>query len=281
MATLVDGLVFWKVTFASFLKVTRDELLRDPAVSPYTPENPQMIFSFYVGYDKGDELLDNADVVTEFGAVWDRTLEETFGDDPIWAKYGRARLGLRLHVLNDSYAAPSWGVSHLAHAGYDAGADFLFQCNDDVQLVTQQWARLLIAEFDQYAFTVPAVDPNTGKPNGQLRTIKPGVSGPKDATNPYLLTQTFVHRTHMEIFDSYFPLIFRNWHSDNWLTRVYGKKYTYKRHGVMVKHKTGAVGKRYPVFSAGDKLGTELQRGGQKIAQFVSEQQQRKVASSA
>lgn len=281
MATLVDGLVFWKVTFASFLSVTRDELLRDPAVSPYTRDKPQLIFSFYIGYDKGDEVLDNDDAVAEFGRVWDRTIDDAFGDDPVWREHGRARLGLRLHVLNDSYAAPSWGVSHLAHAGYDAGADYLFQCNDDVQLVTLQWARLLISEFDQNAFTVPAVDAVTGAPTGELQTIRPGVSGPKDATNPYLLTQTFVHRTHMEIFESYFPLVFRNWHSDNWLTRVYGKKYTYKKHGVMVKHKTGEVGKRYPVYAVGDKLAAELARGGQTIHKFIKEQEERKVAPPA
>jgi hypothetical protein len=225
------------------------------------------VFSFYVGYDKGDPILDDDAAVKAWGDVWDATLKEAFdGDDVdeeekrLWKELGAAHLGLRMFRMDDTDGAPSWGVTHLAQAGYDAGADYLFQLNDDVELVTPGYTRLLIDELAKHAYT----DDATGK------SYQLGVSGPKDKTTSWLLTQTFVHRTHMEIFDTYFPIEFRNWHSDNWLTRVYGP-FTHRKHAVTLKHQTGAVGKRYPVYRAGDKLEGELRVGRDRINAFIRE----------
>ena len=48
-----------------------------------------------------------------------------------------------------------------------------------------------------------------------------GVSGPVDTGNVKLMTQTMVSRVHLEIFNTYYPPIFRNWWSDDWLNAVY------------------------------------------------------------
>ena len=47
-----------------------------------------------------------------------------------------------------------------------------------------------------------------------------GVAGPLDTTNERILTHAFVHKTHVEIFDAFFPATFKNWWSDDWISQV-------------------------------------------------------------
>ena len=37
-----------------------------------------------------------------------------------------------------------------------------------------------------------------------------------------LLTQSFVHRTHYDIFGYYYPKEIMNWGIDDWITEIYG-----------------------------------------------------------
>jgi hypothetical protein len=53
-----------------------------------------------------------------------------------------------------------------------------------------------------------------------------GVTGPLDINlkrhrDITILTQSFVHRTHYEIFGFLYPWIFKNWYSDDWMTYIY------------------------------------------------------------
>jgi len=59
-------------------------------------------------------------------------------------------------------------------------------------------------------------------------TLGFGITGPLDESNQRLLTQSFAHRTHMDIFGIYFAEPFKNWWSDDWLTRVYGEEFTFR-----------------------------------------------------
>ena len=93
-----------------------------------------------------------------------------------------------------------------------------------------------------------------------------GVAGPLDTTNERILTHAFVHRTHVEIFDAFFPATFKNWWSDDWISQVYGRRATFARKDVVVTHnvqsqKTGAWN-RYDVdHSAQHALHSEVQKG--------------------
>jgi hypothetical protein len=75
-----------------------------------------------------------------------------------------------------------------------------------------------------------------------------GVTGPSDVSNRRILTQSFVHRTHIDIFGIYFAEPFKNWWSDDWLTKVYGNTNTLRDHSVTVRHQVSSEGQRYPVF---------------------------------
>jgi len=133
-------------------------------------------------------------------------------------------------------------------AGYDNGADYFYQINDDVKMKTPNW---------ESTFT------------SQLQTTKGfGVTGPTDESNTRILTQTFTHRTHLQIFDQYFPDPFRNWWSDDWLSEVYSGC-TFRSHGIMVQHQTSNVGQRYPVHEAAGALRTEVMRGQEKIRAWL------------
>ena len=47
-----------------------------------------------------------------------------------------------------------------------------------------------------------------------------GFAGPLDTNNPRLMTQSFAHCTHHEIFGYYYPTEFKNWYSDDWATQA-------------------------------------------------------------
>ena len=46
-----------------------------------------------------------------------------------------------------------------------------------------------------------------------------------------IFTQSFVHRTHLEIFGFLYPPVFRNWYSDDWISEVYKPDWKIQNHG--------------------------------------------------
>jgi hypothetical protein len=76
-------------------------------------------------------------------------------------------------------------------AAYDMGVDYMYQINDDTAMASSGWEKGLTSVLQQ--------------------SHNLGVTGPKDANNHRILTQSFVHRTHVAIFDCYFDGAFKNW----------------------------------------------------------------------
>jgi hypothetical protein len=54
-----------------------------------------------------------------------------------------------------------------------------------------------------------------------------------------------VHRTHLKIFDDYYPDEFDNWWLDNWISVVYGNSHTTKLIDWVVVHHINYHGTRY------------------------------------
>ena len=49
-----------------------------------------------------------------------------------------------------------------------------------------------------------------------------GLTGPITIDgNIYILTQCFVHRTHIDIFNFFYPEEITNWYCDNWINDLY------------------------------------------------------------
>lgn len=156
-------------------------------------------FDFYFGYDAGDPLLDTPAGPDAFMNLFAETMSNV--TEPV-----RMRLvAINTHGVK---GAPSWAVGVLAQMAVHDGADYLFQVNDDTEMISSGWADKL---------------PDKLAASGHV-----GVTGPLDLRNPHILTQSFVHRAHVAAFPRFFPKPFRNWWSDDWISSVYGPHATLK-----------------------------------------------------
>lgn len=139
-----------------------------------------------------------------------------------------------------------------ASAVADHGCDYLYRINDDTELITPNWAERFISALREF-------DP----PNF-------GVVGPTcHQGNTDILTHDFVHRSHVELFGSHYPVSLTDWWLDDWISGVYGPHRTRKLPDVEVVHRLSAT--RYAVTWANqDKLKVELADGAARISRALS-----------
>ena len=127
--------------------------------------------------------------------------------DPYYIKYRsdfETMDGVRIIPVSVEigYVTHIWNI--LAGLAFDEGFDYMFQCGDDVQLETKGWVNKCIEVLHA---------------NNNI-----GVTGPNDRKNTRILTQTFVHRTHYELFKFYFPPEIPNWYCDDWINEIYEER---------------------------------------------------------
>ena len=79
--------------------------------------------------------------------------------------------------------------------------EYLYQLGDDINFLTSGWEKIFINKLKEF------------------NNI--GVVGPLDLKNMHVLSQSFVHNTHLKIFDKYYPDRIQNWYIDNWIQDVY------------------------------------------------------------
>jgi len=132
---------------------------------------------------------------------------------------------------------------------YKYGADYLVRVNDDSEFITKGWVSQGV--------------------NG-LSNFKPmnlGVVGPVcEQGNRNILTHDMVHRTHLEVFPTYYPAELDNWWVDDWISQVYGVRNTRKLVGWRMYHHTDMHGRRYNVDKRQEKaLDSLIQIGKERI----------------
>jgi hypothetical protein len=93
--------------------------------------------------------------------------------------------------------------NRLYEKAYAENCNYFFQCGDDIAFRTRGWINECIKTI--------------------LSANDLGMSGPIN-NNPYILTQTFVSRKHMETFGYYFPEELVNWYCDDWINEVYKER---------------------------------------------------------
>ena len=100
-----------------------------------------------------------------------------------------------------------------------------------------------------------------------------GVVGPLCAEgNTDIMTHDLVHRTHLLIFEHYYPPVFSDWWMDDWITHVYGGSRT-RKGPFRVRHMIGHQGTRYQVDQSHQtRLSSELQAGRQRIRSWLDAQ---------
>ena len=142
------------------------------------------------------------------------------------------------------YVTHIWNI--LAKLAFHEGYDYMFQCGDDVKFDTPGWVKACV--------DVLSVHGNKG------------VTGPYDRNNTRLLTQTFVHRTHYEVFNFYFPPEIPNWFCDDWINEVYEKPLSLPVEYTCVNSGGDA---RYPIFYCKDLCKQLVQRDKKVLNNFL------------
>jgi len=163
------------------------------------------------------------------------------------------------HLPVNVYGFPSKHRNHIPmnkilKVAYSLGADYLVRINDDSSFETSGWTTLGVNTLASY--DPPYV----------------GVVGPTcHEGNTKILTHDMVHKTHLVIFEDYYPAVFDNWWLDNWISSVYGTNRTTKHPGWLVKHHTRHHGTRYKVNHTKIVfLKDELAKGRKRVAAWLA-----------
>lgn len=113
-------------------------------------------------------------------------------------------------IVKDCNHKPAMVWNALLKVAYDMGFDYFFQIGDDVELLTNGWCKIFIQKLQD---------------NSNI-----GVVGPMDdenykwriENNKYIIIEnSFVHRTHFDIFRYMFHSEIENYYCDDWITLVY------------------------------------------------------------
>lgn len=137
--------------------------------------------------------------------------------------------------------------SKLGQNAVDDNCDYLYQIGDDVMILNSKWEDEFIKKLQS------------------MKNI--GVVGPYDVNNNRILTQSFVHKTHLDIFKTYFPDEIINWHIDDWITEVYKPNNSHRIDNKKVKN---MVNERYQVVHSRNILNNILSRDQDKFNKYLS-----------
>ena len=206
---------------------------------------PSFEFWLYVLYDAGDAFFDSPSREAEVRVWISAELVAPLAAGGITLKFALLRFD---NVLRK----PGPAFNFMMAAAAADGADYLYRVNDDTEFVGAGWAAQAV---------------------GALRALSPpnvGVVGPIcHEGNARILTHDFVHRTHLQIFEFYYPPIFSDWWMDDWITHVYGPSRT-RRGPFFVRHRIGHQGTRYEVDRTHEQqLQSELQSGRQQLEHWI------------
>jgi len=140
----------------------------------------------------------------------------------------------------------------LMQDAFNANAEYLVRVNDDTEFETIGWI------------------PKAVKQLMAFNPVNLGVVGPVcDEGNTNIMTHDMVHRTHLQIFQTYYPSVFHNWYIDDWISAVYGKARTMHMKTWHVHHHI-ELGTRYtPVMDDQNFLGKELATGADMIDRYL------------
>jgi hypothetical protein len=146
-------------------------------------------------------------------------------------------------------------------AAYEYGADYIVRVNDDSEFFSSGWITQGVRVLGSYK------PPNVGVVGPTCREGK-----------TVILTHDMVHRTHLKVFDDYYPDEFDNWWIDDWITGVYGPTRTMRINNWIVKHHFRHHGTRYKVNDKQKTLLSQLlDRGRERVQDFLASEQTVKI----
>eukprot|EP00924_Labyrinthula_sp_SR-Ha-C_P002222 snap_masked-scaffold_19-processed-gene-4.3-mRNA-1 protein AED:0.27 eAED:0.27 QI:0/0/0/0.5/1/1/2/0/447 len=178
-----------------------------PAYKKY--EETKFIYSYYIGADYGDLLFEYFQPLVLF--AFNKYLNST----------------LQIILINNKIKKPGPAFNLATYSAYLDGNQYIYRTNDDTKPITF-WTSEFISVLQ----------------NNLPKNF--GVVGPKSLEgNNNILTHDFVHRTHFEIFDIYYPIVLYSWFLDDWISYVYGNHHTCRLRNVFVDHLVEYKEKRF------------------------------------
>lgn len=192
-------------------------------------------YNFYLGYDDTDKYFSHSKIQRQIINNFTKLAPLTTNLKLIKIVGKKGKLGNIWTILAQE------AISEV---------DYLYQCGDDIQFIDTNWTEKFV---------------NILRKNNNL-----GVTGPLDLNNKSLLTQSFVHQKHLDIFGFYFPPNIKNWYIDDWIHNVYSPKYNFWEKNITVKNSGGPP--RYKVEYNKEIYEKELEKGKKKLKQYVNNQ---------
>ena len=215
---------------------------------------PGFEYRLYLGFDVGDVVFDS-DVTRDAIDAWAARHVVAPLAARTRARGGPVRVRVATLRFENPLGKPGPAMNYVMAAAFADGADFLARMNDDAVL-RGPWAAASVRQLRAFAPSgVGVVGPACASGCG-YGVEGVGGQGQGGRRLPKgMLPQDVVHRTHLLIFDTYYPLVFTDWYMDEWISGVYGPSYT--RGGVgEISHWVGpAAGAEGAVEGAGVSQG--------------------------
>jgi len=151
----------------------------------FTTYDSEHQYVFYIGIDKDDKIYDTEETITQL-----RNFVSIMKNASIEFLY--------MDGIPKGHLTVMW--NRLFEKAYNDNCNYFFQCGDDIVFKTNGWINDCIKTLQN---------------NNDV-----GLVGPIN-NNPRILTQSFVSRKHMDLFEYYFPPEIVNWFCDDWINEVY------------------------------------------------------------
>jgi FkbM family methyltransferase len=190
-------------------------------------------YNFYLGYDDTDKYFNNSKIQGQIINNFKKLSPQNTQIKLIRIVGKKGKLG-KIWTILAQYA-----VSEV---------DYLYQCGDDIHFIDKNWTQKFVDIL---------------RKNNNI-----GVTGPLDLNNKSLLTQSFVHQTHLKIFNFYFPPNIKNWYIDDWIHNVYSPQYNFWEKNITVKNSGGDP--RYTVEYSKDFYQKELENGINTLTDYLN-----------
>lgn len=188
-------------------------------------------YTFYIGIDDDDEYF-----------IQNKSKLEIHNDFKIFIEKNCQHHPVKMWNILFTYA-------------YHDNNDYFFQIGDDVTLLDNHWTSVFINYLEKQN-NIGVVGPcNFINYYGRLREGKKAV-----------IENSFVHRTHYNIFNFFFYPDIKNWHCDDWITFVYDK---YSKLCINIRCHNHILGSRYKIMSCHDKIDTYISFGQSKLKIYL------------
>jgi hypothetical protein len=174
---------------------------------------------FYLGYDKGDPWLDNADHLDQVRAWFDEHVAATLKQRGIVCK-------LIYSTWDNPFHRPGPAFNHVTGVAYADGATWIYRINDDQHFETP-WAQAFVDALTEMGppYGVVGVSVRRTPLSTQndmcrsrcsfarlvfLSVVLPAQPACGQGAT-HILVVDFVHRTHHEIFPTHYPPALMAW----------------------------------------------------------------------